>query len=398
MEEEKASKATAARFKRREKAPMPSFGWRWIFPLFLVVAVAWSAILIFESGDQLLDSQSGETLDAVTDPTAPGFEAFVEQTWSMAVATEDNEGNLVNLIIGTVADRELGGGSVLIVPPALNLETDCQQLPCDLRSVYKEGGLNALTLVLIDLFGVSFSEEVLLTSSRWAGLISPVTGVEVDLEEALIEVSDDGTEITRFPEGQISIAGDEVIEFFSFAGDGNQVDRGKNFWDSWLQELGEAENPLEKLPDLGLNIVDFLAVVTSGEIGLVTFPIADSESSFFPDEERLQTLVVDLFPFPIAAVPGERLTVRLINGTGDFTLDPIARKQIVSAGAEIIVVGNSESFDVQESKVVYRDPMVAEEAEALGTQLGFPVEFNELISPVTEVTVVIGADFVPALS
>ena len=396
--EEKESKTTVARFKRREKAPMPSFGWRWIFPLFLVVAVTWSAVLIFESGDQLLDSQSGETLDAVTDPTAPGFEAFVEQTWSMAVATEDNEGNLVNLIIGTVADRELGGGSVLIVPPALNLETDCQQLPCDLRSVYKEGGLNALTLVLIDLFGVSFSEEVLLTSSRWAGLISPVTGVEVDLEEALIEVTTEGTEITHFPEGQISIAGDEVIEFFSFSGDGNQVDRGKSFWNSWLQELGEAENPLEKLPDLGLNIVDFLAIVTSGEIGLVTFPIADSESSFFPDEERLQTLVVDLFPFPIAAVPGERLTVRLINGTGDFTLDSIARKQIVSAGAEIIVVGNSESFDVQESKVVYRDPMVAEEAEVLGAQLGFPVEFNELISPVTEVTVVIGADFVPALS
>ena len=70
----------------------------------------------------------------------------------------------------------------------------------------------------------------------------------------------------------------------------------------------------------------------------------------------------------------------------------------VKAGAEIIVVGNSESFDVQESKVVYRDLMVAEEAEVLGAQLGFPVEFNELISPATEVTVVIGADFVTALS
>ena len=42
--------------------------------------------------------------------------------------------------------------------------------------------------------------------------------------------------------------------------------------------------------------------------------------------------------------------------------------------------------------------MVADEAEVLGARLGFPVEFNELISPVTEVTVVIGADFVPALS
>ena len=396
--EEKDSEETATRFKRREKAPMPSFGWRWIFPLFLVGAVAWSAVLIFESGDQLLDSQSGETLDAVTDPTAPGFEAFVEQTWSMVVATEDNEGNLVNLVVGTVADREQGGGSVLIVPPALNLDRDCQQLPCDLRSVYSGGGLSALTSALVDLFGVSFSEEVLLTSSRWSGLIAPVAGVEFDLDAALVEVTTEGTEVTHFSEGEISIAGDEVVKFFSFFEDGNQVDRGKDFWDSWLRELGETENPLEKLPDLGLSIVDFLAVVTSGEIGLVTLPTEDSDDALFPDDEKLQGFVVELFPFPIAAIPGERLTVRLINGTGDFTVDPIARKQIVSAGAEIIVVGNNESFDVQESRVIYRDPVVAEEAEIFGAKLGLPVEFDELISPVTEVTVIIGADFVPALS
>ena len=397
MEEEK-SETRSTRFKRRKKAPKSSFGWRWIFPLFLVAAVAWSAVLMFESGVQLLDSRSGETLDAVTDPTAPGFEAFVEQTWSMAVATEDSEGNLVNLIIGVVADREQGGGSVLIIPPALNSDTDCQQLPCDLRSVYKEGGLSALTLTLIDLLGVAFTEEVLLTSPRWNGLISPVNGVEVNLEEALIEVTDDGTEITHFPEGKTTIAGDEVVKFFSFSGDRNQVNLGKSFWDSWLKKLGETEDPLEKLPDLGLNIVDFLAVIASGEFGLVTFPIEDSASSFFADEESLRALVVDLFPFPISAIPGERLTVRLINGTGDFTVDPIARKQIVSVGAEIIVVGNSESFDVQESKVIYRDPLLVEEVEIFGAQLGIPVEFNESISPITEVTVIIGADFASALS
>ena len=232
-------------------------------------------------------------------------------------------------------------------------------MPCDLRSVYSEGGLIALTSALVDLFGVSFSEEVLLTSSRWSGLISPIAGVEVNLDGALVEVTTEGTEVTHFSEGEISIAGDEVVKFFSFFEDGNQVDRGKDFWDSWLRELGETENPLEKLPDLGLSIVDFLAVVTSGEIGLVTLPTEDSNATLFPDDEKLQGFVVELFPFPIAAIPGERLTVRLINGTGDFTVDPIARKQIVSAGAEIIVVGNNESFDVQESKVIYRDPDIS---------------------------------------
>ena len=108
--------------------------------------------------------------------------------------------------------------------------------------------------------------------------------------------------------------------------------------------------------------------------------------------------MVDLFPFPIAAVPGERVTVRLINGTGDFSLDPIARKQVVSSGAEIIVIGNHDSFDVQESRVIYRDPMVIEEAEMLGSQLGLPVEFDEFISPVADVTIMIGADFIAAFN
>lgn len=397
MEEEEL-KEGASRFKRREKAPPSSFGWRWIFPLFLVAAVVWSGFLIFESGDQLLNSQDGETLDAITDPTAPGFEAFVEQTWSMVVATEDDEGNLVDLIVAAVADREQGGGSILVVPPLLNSDSECDQLSCDLKMIYKQGGLSALNVALVNLFEVSFSEEVLLTSSRWAGLVSPVAGVEVTLEEDLIETTEDGIEVTLFTEGDISIEGGNVVRFLSFSNEDEQMARSKSFWESWLQELGASEDPSEKLPNLGLSVVDFLSVIASGETGVVTFPVGESESPFVPDLERLEDLVVDLFPFPIAAIPGERITVRLINGVGDFTLDPVARKLIVSAGAEITVVGNNESFDVEESKVVYRDPLVAGEAEVLGAQLGLPVEFDEFISPVAEVTIMIGADFVAAFN
>ncbi len=391
--EEEAPKEMASRLKGRKKAPPPSFGWRWVFPLFLVAAVVWSGFLILESGDHLLNSQDGETLDAISDPTAPGFEAFVEQTWSMVIATEDDEGDLVDLVVAAVADRELGGGSVLIVPPLLNSGSGCEQVPCDLKTIYEEGGLSALNTVLVNLLEVSFSEEVLLTSSRWAGLVSPLAGVELTLEEDIVEVTEEGAEVTLFTQGDVNIEGEKVVRFLSSSSDDEQMARSKSFWDSWLRELGEAEDPLEKLPDLGLSVVDFLSVVTSGETGVISFPMEEAENFFVPNVERLQDLVVDLFPFPIAAVPGERITVRLINGVGDFTLNSVAQKQVVSAGAEIIVVGNNETFDVQESKVVYRDPMVAGEAEVLGSQLGLPVEFDEFISPVAEVTILIGADF-----
>ena len=395
MDEQESEKASN-RFRKREKAPASSFGWRWLFPAFLLVAVIWSVFLLMESGDELLNDQSGETLGAIEDLSAPGFEAFVEQTWSMVIATENKEGKLVDLVIGAVADREEGGGSLLIVSPSLVPDSNCDQSLCDLSSIYDEGGLGSLTTALVNLFNVGFTEEVLLTPTRWTGLVAPVDAVEVTLEDSLVEVTDEGVEIVQFPQGDVNIQDERVVDFLSAANyfaTTEQMNLSKNFWKSWLNKIGQNGSPAEKLPDLGLSVVDFLAVVGAAETGVTTFPITNLESSVVPNLIELENIVVDLFPFPIAAVPGDRLTVRLMNGTGDFTVDSLARKHVISAGAEIVVVGNMETFDFQESKVVYRDPLIVEEVESLGAELGFKVEFDELISPVAEVTVVIGADF-----
>ena len=399
MEEQESEKTNLYFLNRsikREKAPTSSFGWRWLFPTFLLAAVIWSVFLLIESGDELLNNQSGETLEAIEDLSAPGFEAFVEQTWSMVIATENKEGKLVDLVVGAVADREEGGGSLLIVSPSLVSDLNCDQSLCTLSSIYDEGGLGSLTAALVDLFNVGFTEEVLLTPTRWTGLVAPVDAVEVTLENPLVEVTDEGVEIVQFPQGDVNIQDERVVDFLSSANylaANEQMNLSKSFWKSWLKEIGENSSPVEKLPDLGLSVVDFLAVVAAAETGVTTFPITNLESSVVPNLSELENVVVDLFPFPIAAVPGDRLTVRLMNGTGDFTVDSFARKHVISAGAEIVVVGNMETFDFQESKVVYRDPLIVEEVESLGAELGFKVEFDELISPVAEVTVVIGADF-----
>ena len=394
--EERESEETSNRFRKREKAPASSFGWRWLFPSFLLAAVIWSVFLLIESGDGLLNDQSGETLGAIEDLSAPGFEAFVEQTWSMVIATENKEGKLVDVVVGAVADREEGGGSLLIISPSLVSDLNCDQSSCTLSSIYDEGGLGSLTAALVDLFNVGFTEEVLLTPTRWTGLVAPVDAVEVTLQNSLVEVTDEGVEIVQFSQGDVNIQDERVVDFLSYANYAiatEQMNLSKSFWKSWLEEIGKNGSPAEKLPDLGLSVVNFLAVIGASETGVTTFPITNSESSVVPNLSELENIVVDLFPFPIAAVPGDRLTVRLMNGTGDFTVDSLARKHVISAGAEIVVVGNMETFDYQESKVVYRDPLLVEEVESLGTELGFRVEFDELISPVAEVTVVIGADF-----
>jgi len=61
------------RFKQRIPTPPLSTGWRWGFPILLVAAITWSALLVVEGFNQVLESEEGATLDVITDVTAPGF-------------------------------------------------------------------------------------------------------------------------------------------------------------------------------------------------------------------------------------------------------------------------------------------------------------------------------------
>ena len=384
------------RFRRRVAAPSASLPWRWLLPIALVGAVVWSGFLLVEGARQVLDMRDGETREAIVDPTAAGFEAFVAQTWSMLIVTEDDDGLLTSVAVSTVADRQRGGGSVLVVPPELLVDSACTP-PCSLVDVHQQGGVPAVNDALVTLFDVGFTEFVRLTPPRWAGLVGPVGVVEVPLATDLVEVADDGTEVVRFPAGETSVSADLVVAFVGFPDEGGGVERmerGRAFWRAWLEVVGEGGTPLARLPELELTVVDQLGAIASGAVAVGALPVIETAQGLVADPGLLASMVVDLFPFPIAAVPGDRTTVRLINGTGDFTLDPIARARVVAAGGEITVVGNHTSFDVLTSKVVHRDPALAEEAAVLADRLGIGVESDENSSPAADVTVLVGADFV----
>jgi len=101
--------------RRRPAPPLPG-AWKWGFPVLAAVLAVWGVVLLLGGLTTVLDSRRGETRGAVTDPSAAGFEAFVEQTWSMLVATEDASGDLVQVAVVAAADRSGGGGTVLLLP------------------------------------------------------------------------------------------------------------------------------------------------------------------------------------------------------------------------------------------------------------------------------------------
>ena len=148
------------------------FLWKFGFPLLLVIVLIYSSFLLVEGFSSVLKSEDGATREAVTDPLKEGFEAFVEQTWSELLITEDESGALVQVAVISISDRQSGGGTILLLPPELELE-GCEG-NCTLDSQYSNLGLEVLRKSISDLLKTEFSGITTLTPERWVTLVEPI--------------------------------------------------------------------------------------------------------------------------------------------------------------------------------------------------------------------------------
>lgn len=389
--------------KSRPGAPLPS-GWRWGFPALVIVLLAFGGYLLLAGIGTVLDTRRGETRGAVTDPTAPGFEAFVEQTWSMLVATEDSNGELVQVAVIAAADRGGSGGTILILPVDLVVELDdnstrtsCLAKVCRLIEHHRIGGLAEVRNAVTAMLNVEVTGTTLLTPNRWQSLAGAVDPVEVELTNDLVISAEGGGSVVRFSAGTRRIEASEVVDFFAFTGGesaSERIDRQRDWWLGWIQAVA-AGNPVENLPALDLDVVHLLETVASGRVQVPAGLWVDEGNGLTMDENRLTDLVVAMFPVPIPRNPGQWPTVRLLNGTGDPSLDASAREVVLRAGVELVVVGNYRSEKVIQTRVLHREESMRPAAELLANYLGGGVLFDQMLSPVTDLTVVIGSDFRP---
>ena len=387
--------------ERRRPSPSLPRAWKWGFPVLAAVLAIWGVILLLGGLTTILDSRRGETREAVTDPSAAGFEAFVEQTWSMLVATEDESGELVEVAVVAASDRSGGGGTVLLVPVEASVSDgapDECEVACRLVDQYRDGGLDAVRAATATILDVQVTGATLLTPARWESLAGAVDPVTVTLEADLVATAIDGTSVVRFPAGLAAVAAADVVDLLGFISAGNdgplaRLVRQGDWWSGWVEALQEG-NPRDRLPNLELEVIDLLATVARGRVRVVTGPWTADDGALAVDADRLTDAVVEMFPFPIPRVPGLRPSVRLLNGTGDPSLDAPAREAVLRAGVQLAVVGNYRNDGVIQTRVIHRDPLDEVAAEALAVAIGGGVLFDQYLSPVTDLTVVIGADFV----
>jgi hypothetical protein len=394
-----ATRVRKARLRRRRATIVQS--------VLTVVFVVAMLALGFVGWRSSLKLTGGRDLE-VTDPAAPGYVAEVNPTTADLIAvTGPDEGLATMLLV-------LGGGegsSTTVVPVSawLTLWEFEDAGPASAHDIYESGGIDALRLRLgVDLtFGPT--DAVTVPGPMVEELARSVGPITVNLPDNVIVADEAGGDSVRYPAGAVTLQPADVMDFLAIRGDGEaeyaRALRLTQVWTALLNGFTAQGTPLE-VPDGASEDETLFAEVLDGlgtsELSMQLLPTDDVPLNVQPpvsldrvDEDAMATWVPTYVPFPISAYPGQRATVDLLNGTTNPDAITTVAPKIVTAGGEISLTGNAESFDIATSRVEYSSSTAKDAADAIAGQLGLSATRSDSSVRSVDVTVVVGKDLVP---
>jgi hypothetical protein len=299
-------------------------------------------------------------------PTEPGYQASVVPTPTMGVLVRTSDGHLAGAAVLALEPGDAGGSVVLV--PAATVVGDETGTERTLDEVYVNGGAAEASQALGRVVTAAVTDTVVLDDADWARLVEPVGPVTVQNEDA----------VGDWPAGEVELAAADVGPFLSARGDGEEdlarVDRQEAFWDAWLplvRDAGEGALPGE----IDTGIGRFVRAVASGGGEAAALPVGREDgpngAQYRTDGLRVGAFVSGAIPYPVSPAPGQRVRVRLLNGTDDPQLTERAARALVADGAEVAIVGNAATFDEPETRLVYADPAFDDRVTWLSALLGF---------------------------
>lgn len=293
-------------------------------------------------------------------PSEPGYRASVVRTPTMGVLIPGDDGSLAGAAVLALTPDD-AGGSVAVLPPstvATHADGASSGDEVTLADVYASDGVDGAAEAMAGVLIAAVDQTVELDAATWEQLVAPVGSVEVMLDDPVAE----------WPAGEVELEPDEVGAFLAAHEDGEgdlaRVERQQEFWTAWLAAVragGDSALPGEVESGIGR----FVRVIAAGEGAALSVPVnrvdgADSadEALFVADAGRLGDFVAATIPWPTSPGVPERISVRLLNGSGDPDLLTEVAKELVAAGAEIDVVGNPDPLDQAETVIVHTEATV----------------------------------------
>lgn len=296
--------------------------------------------------------------------TDPGYQAYVVPTPTMGVLHQAPDGTLAGAALLALEPGD-EGGSVILVPPATVVSGP--DTATTVADVFRDEGPEAAAAALGQAVTVGVAEHVVVDDAQWSQMTGPVGAVEITLDAP----------VGDWAAGPVTLDPAEVGPFLGAVIDGetdlDRVERQELVWNAWLARV--ADDGETALPgEVGSGIGRFVLGVARGGGSAAELPVRRDEVGdavlFRTDVGRVGQFVSLTVPYPVAAAPGGRVRVRLLNGTDDPAVSVAAARALVASGAQISIVGNASSFDVAETSFVYFGEDRAPLAEWLQVNMG----------------------------
>src|SRR5690606_30699660 len=257
------------------------------------------------------------------------------------------DGSLVGAALIALAPEDRGG-TVVVVPTSAVVARPAGE--ATIAEVYRTEGPEAAAGALGQAVTAAAAEHVEVDDARWRDLVAPVGGLEVSIDAPVGE----------WEAGRVELRPEDVGAFLAARADGEseleRVERQQRFWNAWLPLVaGGGEDVLPGEVETGIG--RFVRGVARGDGSAAALPVVrdgDGEAERFrTDVGRVNAFVSHAVPYPASPAPGARIRVRLLNGTGDPSLTPVAARALVASGAEVVLAGNTAAPGVDRTRILY---------------------------------------------
>ncbi|MEZ5374227.1 MAG: hypothetical protein R2704_16165 [Microthrixaceae bacterium] len=380
LEPESKSKSKSKSEPEPEPAPAPArAGRRGSTRRFTALTVTFAVLLValaYTGYRSSLRMTGGATISPQQrSPSDPGYEAAVKPTPVTFLALVDDGGGLRSMSVVTQGTGETGG-TVVTIPNSLFLKNEAgdQRIP---PYILAEDGMEELQTELESAVGFGMTDQLTVTQSEIGSLLG---GDELEIrnpEQLLIEYA--GVLAPQFEAGDISLDPEGLMAYLNYLGaeesEYNRLNRQQLVLERLLELSAEGFEPTD--PNDNVTALDeLLTAVGSGDSTVTQLPVEEARiggrefgeegqgASFTaPDVEAIDATLGDIVPFPISGFPGQRLGVKLLNGTSEAQLELRLASDVVGAGAEVKVVGNAKVIPQPTSSVAVSEDATAEERE-----------------------------------
>jgi hypothetical protein len=371
------------------------------FALVFIILLAAVPALGYKGFERLLDSRGGTTSSGSTSPTEPGYQAVVEHTPAALIMQTDDAGAPTALTMVALGQGE-SGGTVIFIPLDTKLDRPAFYIQ-KLRDAYQPGQLLNVAGATERLLYMSFTETIEINDSRWQELVEPVAPLTIT-NPGTVQFGD-----KTFPAGQLDLAAADVGPYLQARNDNNEQDeldrmnRHRLVWEAWIGKVAASGRPDAIPGEVDSGIGRLVSTLAAGEPAYETLPVVplppeNGVQPYLPEVAVINEMITQAVPFPFSSGPGERYTVRLLNGVKGEFLPTSVTDPLVANMAQIDIMGNALTFGQETTLIEYYNPadkVHAERArEALG---GGEIKLRKGLVEPYALTITVGADVMHAL-